>query len=147
MVLQLITRLITGEAGTYFVRMRRLAGLYAVMALFGLLTAIFLILALFIFLAETFGALPTALGFAGVFLLVFVVFWIMTIMVQRTPSRRADDRLQRDVASIAGVAALTNAPLLFRSIRRNKTLLLVPVAGATGFALWRAISNYRDRIR
>lgn len=147
MLLQLITRLITGEAGTYLARMRRLAGLYAVMAVFGLLTAVFLIGSLFIFLAEIFGGLATALGFAGAFFLVFVVFWIMTIMVRRTPSRRADDRLQRDVASIAGVAALSNAPLLLRSVRRNKMLLLLPVAGATGFVIWRAISNYRDRIR
>ena len=147
MVLQLITRLITGEAGTYLVRMRRLAGLYAVMALFGVLTLVFLIGSLFIFLADHFGALPTALGFAGFFLLLFLAFWIMTIMVQRTPTRRADDRLQSDIASIAGVAALTNAPLLLRSVRRNKKLLLLPVAGATGFAIWRAFVTYRERSR
>jgi hypothetical protein len=147
MVLQLITRLITGEAGTYLVRMRRLAGLYAAMALLGVITLAFLLASLFIFLADHFGSLATALGFAAFFFVLFLGVWIMTVMVQRTPTRRADDRLQSDIASIAGVAALTNAPLLLRSVRRNKKLLLLPVVGATGFAIWRAVTTYRERIR
>lgn len=146
-MLLLISRLITGEAGIYIARMRRIAGLYAIMAFFGLLTVGFVFSALYILLAHEVGSLAASLIFAGIFLTLCLVTWILASMAQRPPSRRADDRLQRDVASIAGVAALTNAPLLFRSIRRRKSLLLVPVVGATGFAIWRAISSYRDRIR
>ena len=146
-MLLLISRLITGEAGIYIARMRRVAGLYAIMAFFGLLTVGFVFSALYILLAREVGSLAASLIFAGVFLTLCLVAWILASMAQRPPTRRADDRLQRDVASIAGVAALTNAPLLFRSIRRRKSLLLVPVVGAAGFAIWRAISDYRDRIR
>ena len=146
-MLLLISRLITGEAGIYIARMRRIAGLYAIMAFFGLLTAAFAFSALYILLANEVGSLAASLIFAGVFLTLCAVTWILAAIARRSPGRREDDRLQRDMASIAGVAALTNAPLLLSSIRRRKSLLLLPIAGAAGFAIWRAISSYRDRIR
>ncbi|HEX2019502.1 MAG TPA: hypothetical protein VGO17_11230 [Aurantimonas sp.] len=146
MLFALVTRLITGEAGIYVARMRRLAALYAIMALFGLMAAAFVFSAFYILLANEVGSLAASLSFAAVFLVLCGVTWILALMARRPPTRRADDRLQRDVASIAGVAALTNAPLLFNSVRRRKSLLLLPVAGAAGFAIWRAISRYRYRI-
>ena len=144
MVWQLVAKLVTGEAGVYFARIRTLLVLYVVMAVFGLLTLVYLISALYVWVASIYGPLWTSLIFAGAFFLLVVLTWIATIIVRRPKRKRADDRLQRDIASIAGVAALSNMPLLFQSARRNKKLLVVPVAGAVGFALWRAFTSYRN---
>lgn len=143
MIWQLVAKLVTGEAGVYVARMRRLAVLYAAMALFAILMLAYLISALYVWIAWLYGPLAASLGFAAGFFVLIVATWIATIIVRRPPRKRADDRLQRDIASIAGVAALSNAPLLFQSAKRNKKLLLVPVVGAVGWAVWRAVTSYR----
>ncbi|HEY9055803.1 MAG TPA: hypothetical protein VIN77_01510 [Aurantimonas sp.] len=145
MVLQLVTKLITGEAGTYLARLKRLAGLYVVMALLAMAMLASLLSALSIFLADRFGALETALGFALVSLLLLLATWAAVVIVRRPPRKRADDRLQRDIAAIAGVAALSNAPLLLGTVKKRKSLLLVPVLAAGGWGIWRAINTYRSR--
>lgn len=145
MIWQLVAKLVTGEAGVYVARMRRLVVLYIIMAVFALMMIAYLMTALYVWVASLYGPLAAALGFAAVFFVLVLVTWILTVIVRRPPRKRADDRLQRDIASIAGVAALSNAPLLFQSARRNKKLLLVPVAGAVGWALWRAIESFRTR--
>lgn len=145
MIWQLVAKLVTGEAGVYVARMRRLVVLYIVMAVFALLTIAYLMTALYVWVAWLYGPITAALGFAIFFFVLVLATWIATVIVRRPPRKRADDRLQRDIASIAGVAALSNAPLLFQSAKRNKKLLLVPVAGAVGWALWRAIESFRTR--
>ncbi|MBP0614380.1 hypothetical protein [Jiella mangrovi] len=145
MVWQLVAKLVTGEAGVYIARLRKLVILYIVMAVFALLMVTYLISALYIWVASIYGPLATSLFFAGGFLVLIILTWIATIIVRRPARKRADDRLQRDIASIAGVAALSNAPLLFQSARRNKKLLFVPVAGAVGWAVWRAVSAFQTR--
>ncbi len=52
--------------------------------------------------------------------------------------------MQRDVASIASVAAMSNMPLIFRSLRRRKSLLVVPVAAASVWGVYRVFQNWRD---
>tara|TARA_R110002020_G_scaffold22460_3_gene75930 strand:+ start:339 stop:791 length:453 start_codon:yes stop_codon:yes gene_type:complete len=145
MIWQLVAKLVTGEAGVYVARIRRLIVLYLAMAVFGLLMVAYLMTALYVWVASLYGPLAAALGFAGFFLVLVLLTWIATVIARRPPRKRADDRLQRDIASIAGVAALSNAPLLFQSAKRNKKLLFVPVAGAVGWALWRAIDSFRTR--
>ncbi|MCE7026719.1 hypothetical protein [Jiella avicenniae] len=147
MVWQLVAKLVTGEAGVYVARLRRLIVLYLAMAVFALLMIAYLMTALYVWIAALYGPLAAALGFAAVFFVLILLTWIATVIVRRPPRKRADDRLQRDIASIAGVAALSNAPLLFQSAKRNKKLLFVPVAGAVGWAMWRAIESWRTRGR
>ncbi|WAJ30007.1 hypothetical protein [Antarcticirhabdus aurantiaca] len=145
MLTQLITKLITGEAGIFVEKMKRLAVLYALMAVCALFMLGFLMNALFVWLASHFGAFGTSLGFALFFLVLVIAVYVMISAAGRPPANRADDRLQRDIASIASVAALSNAPLLFSSVRRRKSLLLVPVAGGFLFAVWRLITATRRR--
>ncbi|WP_102958785.1 hypothetical protein [Mangrovicella endophytica] len=145
MLTQLVTKLIAGEAGVFFARMRRVMALYAVMAAFALAMIGFLLAALYIFLEQRYGSLPTALGFAGGSFLLVILFWIMAVIARRPPHKRADDRLQRDIASIASVAALSHAPELFRTARRHKSLMLVPVAAAGAFGVWRLVTGRRYR--
>lgn len=144
MITGLISTLLLGEAGTYFARLKKLAGLYAVMAVFALCMILSLLASLYIFLAQRFGALETALVFSAGWFLLVVLVWILVVIARRPPAKRADDRLKRDIASIAGVAALSNAGLMLKQVRRRKSLLLVPIAAVAGWAVWRRISTYRQ---
>ena len=140
----LISTLILGEAGTYLARLKKLAGLYAVMAVFALCMIFSLLASLYIFLAQRFGALETALGFSAVWFVLAVMVWILVIIARRRPAKRADDRLKRDIASIAGVAALSNAGLMLKQVKRRKSILLLPIAAVAGWAIWRSIDAYRQ---
>ena len=140
----LISTLLLGEAGTYFARLKKIVGLYAVMAIFALCMLFSLLASLYIYLAQRFGALETALGFSAGWFVLVVVAWILVIVARRRPAKRADDRLKRDIASIAGVAALSNAGLMLKQVKRRKSLLLVPIAAVAGWAVWRSIDTYRQ---
>ncbi|WP_279479990.1 hypothetical protein [Aureimonas sp. SK2] len=147
MVIQLLTRLFTGEASIYFARLRTVATIYLIMAVVALAMLFFLLLALFIWIAQSAGALATALGFAAVCLVILIGVYIALLVARRPPRQRAADRMQRDVASIASVAAVSNIPLLFRSVRRHKSLLLVPVAAVSAFGIFRFVMGLRDNDR
>ena len=144
MLLQLVTKLFTGEAGILLGRLQRLAVLYAAIAVFALATLGFLIGALFAWLSGLFGPVATALGFALVCLLVVVALFVAVSAARQRPTVRTSDRLQRDVASIAGVAAITNFPTILRRVRKRKVLLLVPVAGASLWGILRAFRTRRE---
>ena len=147
MVFQLITRLFTGEASIYFARLRTIASLYAVMAVLAQALRFFLLQALFVWIAQSAGVLATAIGFAVGCLVVLVGVYIVLMIARRPPRQRAADRMQRDMASIASVAAVSNMPLLFRSVRRRKSLLLVPVAAVSAWGVFRVFQNIRDASR
>ncbi len=147
MVVQLITRLFTGEASIYFNRLRTMATIYAIMSIVALALVFFLLLALFIWIAQSVGALAAAIWFAAACLVILIGTYIVLTIARRPPRQRAADRMQRDVASIASIAAVSNMPLLFRSIRRRKSLLLVPVAAISAFGLFRAILGLRNGSR
>ena len=145
MVGHLIYTLLTGEAGNYIARLKRIAGFFIAMAVCAIVMLSTLFAALYVFLVHRYGGVHTSLGFAAVFFLLMLAFWIGLMIVRRPPKKRADDRLKRDIASIAGVAALSNASGMVRAVKRRKSLLLVPVAAAGGFAMWRAVSAFRAR--
>lgn len=133
---QLIARILTGEAGLYFTRLRTFATLYTLIGVAGAGAGFFLLLALFIWLTSAVGALYAALIFAGACLVVAAVFYVLLAIARRPARQESRDRLQRDVASIAGVAAMTNLPRLLQSARRRKRLLAVPLALA---GIWGAV--------
>ena len=143
MVLALIMRLFSGEAGIMLARLKRLAGLYVLMAILGLFVLIFLTIALFGWIASYVGPIETALIFAGVFFVLMFITFLMAKITGRKPANRADDRLQRDIASIAGVTALSNAPQLFRVLRQRRGLVIVPAAAAGFLGLYSVLSLLR----
>lgn len=145
MLTQLITKLFTGEAGIFIARMRVVALIYAVMVVVGMAMLGFLLAALFIWLASIYGTFATALGFAAFCLVAIVILYILLIFARRPPKQRASDRLQRDVASIASIAAISNLPMLIRSFGRDKRLILVPIAAAGIYGATRVILGFRRR--
>lgn len=142
---QLVTKVFTGEAGVFFARMRRVALIAAIAAIFALATLGFLIGAIYVWVADAYGSFAASLIFAGLSFVLLAISIVAMIIAKRPPKQRASDRLQRDIASIASVAALSNAPALFRSVRRRRSLLLIPVGGGILFAVLRAINAWRYR--
>ena len=145
MILTLITKLFAGEAGVFIARLKRLAALYVLLGVLILVFATFAMVALFVWCAQNFGTLPTALGFCGGSLILVLLTFVMIIIVRRRPSTRADDRLQRDIASIAGVTAISNAPQILRAMQRNRSLIAIPVAAAGVFGVYRLVAGLRSR--
>ncbi|BDA85888.1 hypothetical protein Sa4125_34300 [Aureimonas sp. SA4125] len=145
MLLALVTKIFAGEAGVFLARLKRIAGLYVLMAICLSMLVIFLMIALFTWASQHFGTLPTALGFCGGSLVLVLLTFVMIMMAKRRPSTRADDRLQRDIASIASVTALSNAPQIFRAIRHNRSLIAFPIAAGGLYGLYRLIAGSRRR--
>ncbi|WP_156369317.1 hypothetical protein [Aureimonas sp. Leaf324] len=144
MVFQLISGLVTGEASIYLARLRTIATIYVVMGIVALAMLFFLLLALFAWIAHSIGVVATALIFAAVCLVALIGVYIFLTIARRPARQRAASRVQRDVASIASVAAMSNMPLIFRSLRRRKSLLVVPVAAASVWGVYRVFQNWRD---
>lgn len=145
MLAALVTKIFTGEAGIYFARLRTVALIYALMGIVALALFAFLFGALHIWLASIYGSLATTLGFAAVCLVLLIGLYIALLMARRPPKDRASDRLQRDIASVASVAAITNMPLILRQVRLRKSLLLIPVAAVGALAAIRALGALRRR--
>ena len=145
MLLQLVMKVFTGEAGVFLARMRRVAAIAAIAAFFAIAMVGFLIGAAFVWVAESYGGFWTSIIFAVLCLVVVLLLLIALTIARRPPKEKASDRLQRDVASIASVAALSNAPTIFRSVRRRRSLLLIPAAGGLLWAVLRAINVWRER--
>jgi hypothetical protein len=141
----LITRLLTGEAGLYFTRLRNMAVWYAVMGVFALVLVIFLMIALFSWMASLLGTVATALIFAALFLLLTIVAFAIAQISGRPPRPEKEDRLQRDILSIAGVTAMSNAPQLMRLARQKRGLIMIPAVAAGFFGLYKVIAAFRER--
>ncbi|WP_062012559.1 hypothetical protein [Aureimonas sp. AU4] len=144
MLTQLITKIFTGEAGLFITRLRAVAAIYAVMAALAMGLVFFLLLAIFIFTAQRLGPITASLLFAFVWLLLLLAAYVALVMARRPPKQRANDRLQRDIASVASVAAISNLPLIVRSLRRRRSLLLVPIAAFGAWGIARGIRGARS---
>ncbi|MDY8110379.1 hypothetical protein U0C82_14650 [Fulvimarina sp. 2208YS6-2-32] len=141
----ILAKIFQGELGIYFARLKRLAILYVIMAIFGILLLAFLITALFVYVATQIGPLNAALIASGLCLAVMVGLWITTIVVRRRPEKRAQDRMKRDIASVAGTSALVNLPKIFAMARKRKAAaFLTPVVALVGFGIWRMLQGDGD---
>ena len=106
----------TGEAGLYFARLKNMAVWYAAMGVFALVAVIFLLIALFSWVAVHLGSIAAALIFAGVFLVLGIIAFVMARVSARPPRREpGDNRLERDIASIAGVTATVSQNSMFQN--------------------------------
>lgn len=138
----LVAKIFQGELGTYFARLKRLTILYVIMSVFILLLLAFLITALFVYVASQIGALNAALIASGLCLVVILALWIMTIVVRRKPEKRVQDRMKRDIASVAGTSAIANLPKILAMARKRKaTAILTPIVAIVGFGVWRMLQG------
>ncbi|MER0237901.1 hypothetical protein ABRA89_07145 [Fulvimarina sp. MAC8] len=138
----LVAKIFQGELGTYIARYKRLVTLYAIMSVFILLLLAFLLTALFVFVAAQIGALNAALIASGLCLAIILAIWLMTIKVRRKPEKRVQDRMKRDIASVAGTTALANLPKIFAMARKRKAAaIMTPIVAIVGFSVWRMLQG------
>ncbi|MDB5527603.1 MAG: hypothetical protein JWR51_706 [Devosia sp.] len=116
-------------------RLKALAIANAVIALFGLLTLVFLLVAGFLALAAQLGPIYAALIFAGVFFVITVGIVIgMQISENSRKRRLAEKRRSTDTSAFVTTAALTALPVLLKSpLIRNVGLPLAAVVAAAMF--------------
>lgn len=116
-------------------RLKALAIANAVIALFGLLTLVFLLVAGFLALAAQLGPIYAALIFAGVFFVITAGIVIGMQISENSRKRRvAEKRRSSDTSAFVTTAALTALPVLLKSpLIRNVGLPLAAVVAAAMF--------------
>jgi len=122
-------------------RLKALAVANAVIALFGLLTLVFLLVAGFLALAAQLGPIYAALIFAGVFFVITAGIVIGLQISENARKRRlAEKRRSSETGAFVTTAALTALPILLKSpLIRNVGL---PLAAAVAAAMF--IGKSRD---
>lgn len=139
----LIATILSGEAQEAARRARSAAIAYAVAGLLGLLGAGFLVGAGFVAAARRFGTIETALAFG--FALIFVALAIVAIhsMTRKRRRKAAASRRTADIATIAGVAAVTLLPTLLRG--RSAVGGIAAVAlGILAYGIYRENTRPKD---
>ena len=113
-------------------RVKRLVITNAVIALFGLLTLVFLLVAGFLALADSLGPIYAALIFAGAFFILGLVVYFSQLIVDNRRRRHiAERRRSSETGAFVTTAALTALPLLLKSpLVRNIGLPLAAVIAA-----------------
>ena len=113
-------------------RLKALAIANAVIALFGLLTLVFLLVAGFLALAAQLGPIYAALIFAGVFFVITAGIVIGLQISENARKRRlAEKRRSSETGAFVTTAALTALPVLLKSpLVRNVGLPLAAVVAA-----------------
>lgn len=146
MNLTFLISLLTGEAAEMAAQARRSVVAYLIAGLAGLCALFFLIVAGFVYVADNlrFGALNTALVFAGVLLLLAVLVLLFHRLGRASRVRRARERRKGEVAAAAGAAAIAVLPTLL-SRRGGAAGLLVPVAALLAYGVFRESARSRAR--
>jgi len=117
-------------------RVKALAIVYGLIAIFAAIGFVFLIAAGYIALVDVLGLLPATLVMAGAFLALALVFFIgLSIGESRRRKHLAEKRRSTDASAFITTAALTALPLLSRSSLLVK--LGIPAAAITAIALMR----------
>lgn len=113
-------------------RLKALAIANAVIALFGLLTLVFLLVAGFLALSAQLGPIYAALIFAGVFFVITLGVGLGIKMSENGRKRRVSEkRRSTDTSAFVTTAALTALPMLLKSPAiRNVGLPLAAVVAA-----------------
>ncbi len=136
----LIATILSGEALEAARRARSAAIAYAVAGLLALLGVGFLVGAGFVAAARRFGTIETALAFGFAFLVIALAIVAIHSMSEKRRKKAAASRRAADVATIAGVAAVTLLPTLLR----GRSAVGGIAAAALGIL---AYGIYRENIR
>ncbi|SJZ82712.1 hypothetical protein SAMN05428963_103187 [Consotaella salsifontis] len=134
-----------GEVTAFIARLKRLAVLYGLLAGSALCLLISLLLAIYVWAALEFGPLYAALGFAAFWLVVTLIVWIMLAMARRQGRKASSGRLQRDINSLAGVAAMSTASQAAGAVKNRKSLILVPAGLLGGLVAYRVLRKRQGR--
>jgi uncharacterized membrane protein len=131
MLASLIAAFVSGEAMDVARRAKWTAIAYLLAAVFCLCGLGFLIGALYMVTARSFGSMGAAIGFGVVFLvLAGIVLAVKSIVIS---VRRKRSRRGIDLATIAGAGAVSALPILLRS----KAGIIGPLVALAAYAIYR----------
>lgn len=119
-------------------QLKRAMVFYTVAGVAFVFAILFLLVAGFIFFAERHGALVTALGFGGAFLLIAIVTMAIYGLGGRsvTSRRKVEEERAEQMRAIATAAAIGAAPAIIRSTGIVGAIVL-PLAAAAAYAIYR----------
>lgn len=141
MLAALIQSIVSGETTRAAKRVRRAMIDYVIAGICLGIGLGFLIAAAYIFVAERYGALYTAIGFG----LGFIALAGVSLIVHRIISgiqakRRAEEARAAQVQAMAGAAAFAILPALLKG-RGGLVSLLAPVAAMVAYAIFKENSD------
>lgn len=132
MLASLIAAFASGEAMNAVHRAKVTAIAYLLAAISGLCGLGFLTGAGYIAASRRFGDVEAAIGFGGGFLLIALIILAIRSIAARARARRARRR-GVDLATIAGVAAVSVLPALLKS----RAGIIAPIVAAAAYAIYR----------
>lgn len=133
----LIGSIISGETLEVIGRARRAAIIYAIAGLLFLCGAGFLVAAGFIAVAREIGTLPATLWFGGGFLVLAIALIVIDRLAARARTRRDAKRRREETRAVVSAATIALLPALLASSRVRGIALVLPVAAALAYGVWR----------
>jgi undecaprenyl pyrophosphate phosphatase UppP len=140
MLASLIASLASGETVVAIRRARRAAIVYLLAGTAGIIGVGFLIGALYIWLAELYGRLETALGFGVGFIVLALLIVLVHRLTAGSRAKRAAERRRSDLTAMGVAAALAALPGLMRS-RAGLGTLVAPALAVVAYAIYRENSK------
>jgi ABC-type uncharacterized transport system permease subunit len=138
MLASLIASFASGEVMNVVRRAKSAAIAYLLASVFALVGIGFLIGALFTWAARRFGTIEAAIGFGVAFFLIAIVVLLVHSIASRSRARRTRRR-SVDLATVAGVAAVSVLPVLLKS----RAGLVAPLVALAAYAIYR--ENRKDK--
>lgn len=139
----LISTILAGEALDAARRARSAAIAYAFAGLLGLVGVGFLVGAGFVAAARRFGTIEAALAFGFAFLVVALAVIAIHAMTVKRRRKAAAGRRTGDIATIAGVAAVTLLPTLLRG-RSAVGGIAAAALGILAYGIYRENTRPKD---
>ncbi len=136
MLASLIAGFASGETVLAFQRAKRAVVVYLFAAITAACGVGFLLGALFIWLAERYGSLETALAFGGVFILLTILILLVHALAERSRSRLVAGKRNSDLKAIGVATAVAALPALLRA-KPGVRVLLAPVIAFAAYSLYR----------
>lgn len=144
MLASLIASLASGETLQAIRRARRAAVAYLLAGAAGLCGVGFLVGALYIWLAERYGSLATAIGFGVGFIVLALLILLVHRLTARSRARRVIEKRKSDLTAMGIAAAIAALPTLARS-RAGVGALLAPALAVVAYAIYRENTKPRPR--
>jgi len=144
MLASLIASLASGETLQAIRRARRAAVAYLLAGVAGLCGVGFLVGALYIWLAERYGSLATAIGFGIGFIVLALLILLVHRLTARSRARRVTEKRKSDLTAMGIAAAIAALPTLARS-RAGVGALLAPALAVVAYAIYRENTKPRPR--
>ena len=132
MLASLIAGFASGEVMNAVRRAKSAAIAYLLAFAFALVGIGFLIAALFTWVARHFGTIEAAIGFGVAFFLIAMMILLLHAIASRSRARRTR-RQGVDLATVAGVAAVSVLPVLLKS----RAGLAAPLVALAAYAIYR----------